>query len=406
VPAREIGAGVPWLCRPVRTPFPAQDSRGLGLEFHNPYAINELREVLGDACEARHLLRYRSVKELQMLTPRIGLVAVAAACVVAAGTGGYVATRQLNAPASAAGGVPAVPAAAAPVAVHETEAVMDEVPLVHEALADAPAPVAAPREPAPAPVRPAAPRQSERAAQAPAAQRPPAARPAPRTQPPASVPADRRADESWDERRAEAYPVEPEPVTVPELPQRADTAATRAPQREFRELVVERDSVVGLQVEGTVSSESAEVEDRVAARVTRDVTVNGRVAIPAGSRVLGSVSYVDRGGKMKERARLGVRFHTLVLADGTSVPIQTETVYRDGESPTNASAAKIGGGAIGGAIIGGILGGARGAVIGGSTGAAGGTAAVMAGSRRHATIAAGSSMTVRVLSPVTVTAEQ
>jgi hypothetical protein len=171
-------------------------------------------------------------------------------------------------------------------------------------------------------------------------------------------------------------------------------------------LVVERDSVVGLQVESTVSSESAEVEDRVAARVTRDVTVNGRVAIPAGSRVLGSVSYVDRGGKMKERARLGVRFHTLVLADGTSLPIQTETVYRDGESPANASAAKIGGGAIGGAIIGGILGGARGAVIGGSTGAAGGTAAVMAGSRRHATIAAGSSMTVRVLSPVTVTAEQ
>jgi type IV secretory pathway VirB10-like protein len=340
-----------------------------------------------------------------MLTPRIGLVAVAAACVVAAGTGGYVATRQLNAPASAAGGGAAVPAAAAPVAVHETEAVMDELPLVPEPAVDAQAPVAAPREPAPPPVRPAAPRQSERVAQAPVAQRPPAARPAPRTQPPARVPAD-GADESGDERRAEAYPVEPEPVTVPELPQRADTAPTRAPQREFRELVVERDSVVGLQLESTVSSESAEVEDRVAARVTRDVTVDGRVAIPAGSRVHGSVSYVDRGGKMKERARLGVRFHTLVLADGTSVPIQTETVYRDGESPTNASAAKIGGGAIGGAIIGGILGGARGAVIGGSTGAAGGTAAVMAGSRRHATIAAGSSMTVRVLSPVTVTVEQ
>jgi hypothetical protein len=51
------------------------------------------------------------------------------------------------------------------------------------------------------------------------------------------------------------------------------------------------------------------------------------------------------------------------------------------------------------------MGGARGAVIGGTTGAAGGTAAVMAGSRKPASLAAGTSVTVRVLSPVTVTVE-
>ena len=52
------------------------------------------------------------------------------------------------------------------------------------------------------------------------------------------------------------------------------------------------------------------------ARVTRDVVADGRVAIPAGARVVGAVTTVERGGKLKERARLGVRFHTLVLADG------------------------------------------------------------------------------------------
>jgi type IV secretory pathway VirB10-like protein len=164
--------------------------------------------------------------------------------------------------------------------------------------------------------------------------------------------------------------------------------------------------VIGLQVETAVSSERARIEDRVEARVTRDVMANGHVAIPAGSRVLGSVTLVDKGGKMKERARLGIRFHTVVLADGTDVALNTEPIYRDGESPAGDSAKKIGGAAIGGAILGAILGGGKGAVIGGSTGAAGGTAVVMAGDRNPATVAPGSIVTVRLASPVTIQVEK
>ena len=85
------------------------------------------------------------------------------------------------------------------------------------------------------------------------------------------------------------------------------------------------------------------------------------VAIPAGSKAQGEVTLVERGGKMRERARLGVRFTSIVLADGTRVPIATETIYREGDAPGRESAAKIGGGAIGGAILGGILGRGKGA---------------------------------------------
>jgi hypothetical protein len=42
-----------------------------------------------------------------------------------------------------------------------------------------------------------------------------------------------------------------------------------------------------------------------------------------------------------------VRFTSIVLADGTRLPIQTETVFREGDAPGRESAAKIGGGAIG-----------------------------------------------------------
>ena len=73
-----------------------------------------------------------------------------------------------------------------------------------------------------------------------------------------------------------------------------------------------------------MSSETARVEDEVIARVTRDVRVGDRVAIPAGAKAHGEVTLVERGARLRERARLGVRFTSIVLADGTRVPIDTE----------------------------------------------------------------------------------
>jgi hypothetical protein len=159
-------------------------------------------------------------------------------------------------------------------------------------------------------------------------------------------------------------------------------------------------------MEATVSSDRARIEDTVEARVMRDVRVDGAVAIPAGARAIGSVVVVERGGKFKERARLGIRFHTLALPDDTRVPITTETIYRYGQPPGNATAAKVGGGAVAGAILGGILGGAKGAAIGATAGAGGGTAAVMASEPSPATFPAGSDVTARILSPVSITVEK
>ena len=42
------------------------------------------------------------------------------------------------------------------------------------------------------------------------------------------------------------------------------------------------------------------------------------------------MTLVERGGKMKDKARLGVRFHTLVLADGDQVPFRTDAIFREG----------------------------------------------------------------------------
>ena len=165
--------------------------------------------------------------------------------------------------------------------------------------------------------------------------------------------------------------------------------------------MVSASSVIGLQTENRISSETARVEDRVEAKVTRDVRVADKVAIPAGTRAIGTVTQVERGGKYRERARIGIRFNTLLFADGTRLSISTDTISREGSDLGNASAAKIGGGAIAGTILGAILGGSKGAAIGAAAGAGGGAAAVEAGDRSTVTLAAGSPLTVRLLAPLT-----
>ena len=95
-----------------------------------------------------------------------------------------------------------------------------------------------------------------------------------------------------------------------------------------------------------------------------------------------------------------------MLADGTRLPITTDTIYRDGDATSNGSAAKIGGAAVVGTILGAIVGGGKGAAIGATAGAAAGAGTVMAGDRSTAELRSGEPVTVRLLVPVTVTIEK
>ena len=324
------------------------------------------------------------------------------ALVASAGAGAFLASRSAGPAAveTPAASAQAAQAPALPV-VEATEATIDD-PAPAAAAADAPSVQAA---------KPAAAEPARRAVPPRRAQPRPRPDPAPvvtrRAPPPVPAPPSRPVEESRVARSAPAAPpVEATPAPEPLPAAREPYRSELPPLPRFEEVTVPADAVIGLQLDSTISSDTARIEDRVAARVTRDVRAGGQVAVPAGSRVLGSVSEVDRGGKMRERARIGVRFHTIVLADGTELPLQTETVLREGEAPANASAAKVGGGAIGGAILGAILGGGKGAAIGAGVGAGAGTAAVMAGGRRPAQIQAGAPLTVKVLSPVTVEVER
>ena len=368
-----------------------------------------------------------------MLTKPIAVVGLVVGVIVAAGAGAYLAVRQnaaappqlveADAESVTSGLASTEPREPVGSAVEATEAAVDtlETAVSDDILTPTPVHETPRREPvsaAPPPTPPSSPAPTGRAS---------APEPTPavvdattvtvaeaRSADPAPVQTARAvlpAVEGWT--RPEA--TEPFPETAPEPSETAaiitnigsiDSPAPE-PVPEFVELEIAADSVIGLQVDTAVSTRTARVEDTVEARVTRDVLVADQVAVPAGTRMLGSVVLVEKGGKLRDAARLGVRFHTLVLDDGLQVPVVTETIYREGRSRGSDSIAKIGGAAVGGAILGAIFGGGRGAAIGGSIGAAGGTAAALNnGEAEPAGLPPGTRLTVRLSRPVAVAVER
>jgi len=192
-------------------------------------------------------------------------------------------------------------------------------------------------------------------------------------------------------------PVSANPVNASEAPVSYADPAPRAVPRVMA-VEIPSNAVIGIRLDTTISSETASVEDTVRARVTRPVIVDGITVLPTGAHLVGSVTMVERGGKIRERARVGIRF-TSVVVDDLPVPIQTEAIYREGQAPAREATAKIGASAVVGSILGGVFGGKKGAVIGGAAGAAGGTAIVVAGGRNAAVLASGSPLTLRLSEP-------
>lgn len=300
---------------------------------------------------------------------------VGAGCIAAAGVGGYFAVR-LSGP-NPTGPLPQVAA---------------------EPLSQAPQVQATPASTVPArpsdPVEAAAPQPAARNA---AARVRPAVSPA-GTAAPSVAPTTRQ-----EIPQSATPPVGPPDAVVPPVappavdPLSAPPTPVAEPARpRVLELTVTEGSVIGLRLEDGLSSETARVEDQVSALVTRDVTVDGYTAIPAGARLEGHVVLVERGGRFNDRARLGIRFSTLVLGDRTRLQIDTDVITRLGESPTGEASSKIGASAVVGSILGAVIGGKKGAAIGGAAGAAGGTAAVAAGGRNAAMLSTGTALTARL----------
>jgi hypothetical protein len=126
-----------------------------------------------------------------------------------------------------------------------------------------------------------------------------------------------------------------------------------------------------------LSSETATVEQRFDAVTAADIFEDGNLLIPAGSRVRGVVSSVDRASRTDRRGEMTLAFDQITIGGRNYAMRGTLTQVLEADKDNEV--AKIGGGAGVGAIIGGILGGLKGAILGAVIGA-GGTIAATEGS--------------------------
>lgn len=167
-----------------------------------------------------------------------------------------------------------------------------------------------------------------------------------------------------------------------------------------REVTLPAGTVLPLTLVSSVASDRSRVEDAVAARVRRDVFVDGVRVVPAGSAVSGNVTSVRRPGRVKGRGYIAVRFHSLSTPDNARTAIRTTRVSRTAPATKGEDALKIGLPAAGGAVIGAFAGGKKGAAIGATAGGGAGTAVVLSTRGRDVGLGSGAAVSVRLLEPV------
>ena len=136
-------------------------------------------------------------------------------------------------------------------------------------------------------------------------------------------------------------------------------------------LVLPEATEMTVRLEQPLSSRTARVEDRFEATVARPIYVDGRIVIPDGSRVQGTVTVAERAQRPARGGKLNLSFDRLLLDDGTSVDLSARLVQV--KEDIGGGTAKQGaiGAAIGG-ILGKVLGGTKGAIVGVLLGGAGG----------------------------------
>jgi hypothetical protein len=187
--------------------------------------------------------------------------------------------------------------------------------------------------------------------------------------------------------------------------------------------VVEAGTKILLNMINSVSTKQAAVGDRIYLETAFPIVTNGKVVIPQGSWVQGTITQLKRPGRIKGRGELYVRFDSLTLPNGTTRNFLARMGSMDGRSTEDIDKAegkiKSSGNKAGdagtiarttaaGAGVGTIAGTATGnygkaAGIGAAAGAAAGLAGVLLSRGPDATLTKGTTMEMVLDRPLTFT---
>ena len=179
-----------------------------------------------------------------------------------------------------------------------------------------------------------------------------------------------------------------------------------------REYTVTAGTRVPLSLINSVSTRHSVAGDRLYLQTVFPILANGRIVIPPGSYVAGTVTEVKRPGRVKGRGELWVRFDALTLPNGVTRDFRARVGGVDGlsneeldksegkvkaEGNIGGDARTIGEAAAAGASVGVLAGAATGhygmgTAIGGAAGAAAGMIGVLLSRGPDAVLARGSTI--------------
>lgn len=168
-----------------------------------------------------------------------------------------------------------------------------------------------------------------------------------------------------------------------------------------REVTIPAGTALTLVLTNSIASDTSAVEDAVTGELTVPIVIDGRDALPAGTRLSGVVTAVDDANRVRGRAMIAFRFTSLRNGDAT-YKLQTNPQSHVAPATKGEDATKIGIGAGAGAVIGGILGGKKGAGEGAAIGGGAGTGVVLATKGREVRLGPGTNVTTHLTAPLTV----
>jgi len=193
----------------------------------------------------------------------------------------------------------------------------------------------------------------------------------------------------------------PTAETAAAAPAAAPVAEQAPPPPPPEPIIILAGRTVTVRMGDGLSSKTAQDGQTFTGTLANGIAVSGKVIVPAGSGVTGTVSEAKSAGRFKGQAILAIRL-TSVNIKGVPHRVSTDEYVVTQKGKGKRSAVMIGGGAGGGALIGGLAGGGKGALIGGLVGAGAGTAGAAFTGNKELSIPAESTVSFKTTSSITI----
>lgn len=202
--------------------------------------------------------------------------------------------------------------------------------------------------------------------------------------------------------------VQPEAAALLEQasPNHAATTTPPAPVQEVEKpqpqpIIVPAGTALTVTTSQSLSSKTSQAGQGFAATLAQPVSIDGRMALPKGASVNGTVVSAKSRGKIKGEGELALALTSVSFHDQT-YEIQTNVLKSEEKGKGKRTAATTGGGAAGGALIGGLAGGGKGAGIGALAGAGAGLIGGAMTGNKQIEIPAESALSFTLAAPLTL----